>query len=457
MPSGTFNYTDDTRAYTTAQALDVLNSVLLTKGFTLVRRGDTKAVTLVYLPDGIPASLVEEVAPEQLEGKGDFELVSVIFKLDRLTPEEAEAEIKKLVGPQGSVITLPKSRQIKVTETAGKLRTIRALLIRIEDPLGTGGEFKIFPVKHITPAEAFDMLRPFLDIPEGKNAPVDNSIRIYVDAPNKRLLVAGKAEKLARVQEILDKIDPEGADTVESVKVEDPQLVVYSITTADPDAVLAVLQTLFSGVAPPVRLAKDQKSGNLIAMATPSQHGTIRETIKDMDGNQRVMEVIKLRVVDPQLAVLAINKLFGGGGDPSKGPVNPNAPQVDAEPTARQLLIRGTASQIAQIRSLLEKMGEAAPGQEPGPPVGANVRVLPLKGRSTTAVLEDIQKIWPAYRPQSDPRGHAVGRRHPAAPRRQRAGRLAGGRRGARRGRQDRRGSTQAAPKSRRSRQPSRP
>ena len=37
-PPGTFNYRD-TRSYTPAEALDVLNGVLLTKGYTLVRRG----------------------------------------------------------------------------------------------------------------------------------------------------------------------------------------------------------------------------------------------------------------------------------------------------------------------------------------------------------------------------------------------------------------------------------
>src|SRR5262249_34148973 len=37
-PPGTFNYTD-TRTYTPAEALDVLNGVLLTKGYTLVRHG----------------------------------------------------------------------------------------------------------------------------------------------------------------------------------------------------------------------------------------------------------------------------------------------------------------------------------------------------------------------------------------------------------------------------------
>ncbi len=35
-PPGTFNYTDE-RTFTPAQAIDLLNGVLLTKGYTLVR------------------------------------------------------------------------------------------------------------------------------------------------------------------------------------------------------------------------------------------------------------------------------------------------------------------------------------------------------------------------------------------------------------------------------------
>jgi hypothetical protein len=38
VPPGTLNYTDS-RSYTPAEALDVMNGVLLTKGYTLVRRG----------------------------------------------------------------------------------------------------------------------------------------------------------------------------------------------------------------------------------------------------------------------------------------------------------------------------------------------------------------------------------------------------------------------------------
>ncbi len=50
-PPGTFNYTD-THEYTPAEAIDLLNSVLLTKGYTLIRRN--RMLMLVNLEDGIP-------------------------------------------------------------------------------------------------------------------------------------------------------------------------------------------------------------------------------------------------------------------------------------------------------------------------------------------------------------------------------------------------------------------
>jgi type II secretory pathway component GspD/PulD (secretin) len=303
-PPGTFNYSDD-RQYTPAEAIDLLNSVLLTKGYTLVRRG--RMLIVINLEDPIPKNLVPTIPLESLDTLGESELVSTLFNLDKITPEEAEAEIKKLTGPQGSVVTLPKSRQVLVTETAGRLRAIRSVLARIQSP----------------------------------------------------------------------------------ALEETPQLEVYAVTASDPQAVLSILQTLLAGL-PDVRLALDPKSGNLIALARPLQQKTIRATLEQLQREAQRVEVIRLARVDPQTAVLAITKLFGAG-EAGKS----SAPQVDADPITRQLLVRGTEAQISQIRSLLEKMGES------GPTATANnqkVRVLPLSGPSGRAALERLEEIWPTLR-----------------------------------------------------------
>ena len=61
-PPGTFNYID-TRSYAAEEAIDVLNSVLLTKGYTLVRR--ERMLLLINLEDGIPPNLVTTVPVQE--------------------------------------------------------------------------------------------------------------------------------------------------------------------------------------------------------------------------------------------------------------------------------------------------------------------------------------------------------------------------------------------------------
>jgi type II secretory pathway component GspD/PulD (secretin) len=395
LPPGTFNYADD-REYTPAQAIDLLNSVLLTKGFTLVRH--ERMLMLINLEDGIPPNLVKTIAPEEIDQRGEFELVRAMFSLDRVTPEEVESEVRKLIGPQGAVTTLPKSKQIMVTETAGRLRAIRAVIQRLEDPEGiSSGQMRVFDLGHTTAEEALGVIRPLLDLPLDRNAAPDGSIRMVPDPAGDRLIVSGKPDKVARVAEILEMIDSPGRKPIDDdLPMGDPQMEVYHVAPADPQLVLAVMSTLMAGM-PDVRLAIDEHTSNLYALARPTQHATIRATLNEMIRDAKAVEVIPLRVVDPQTAVLAIRKLFGGGDEKEAKP-DPGAPVVDADPNTRVLLIRGTQGQIAQIRTLLDKMGEAD-ADSLLPASRGTVRVLPIQGHAAQSVLDQIQEIWPSIRP----------------------------------------------------------
>jgi len=131
LPPGTFNYTDN-HSYKPAEAIDLINSVLLTKGYTLLRH--RRMLVLVNLEDGVPPNLVTSVKPEDLDERGDYELVSVLFNVTKMQPEEMEIEISKLLGPQGKVVVLPQAKQIFVTETANRLQTIRDVIGAIENP-----------------------------------------------------------------------------------------------------------------------------------------------------------------------------------------------------------------------------------------------------------------------------------------------------------------------------------
>jgi type II secretory pathway component GspD/PulD (secretin) len=387
-PPGTFNY-QDSRSYTPAEALDLLNSILQTKGYTLVRR--ERLLMLVNLQDGIPPNLVESITPEQLDKRAQYELVSVLFRVERLTPDKAASEIRALLGPQGSIAILNELRTIQVTDTVGRLRTVRNVIDAVERPSNAANDnFKPLALKNITPAEALTIVKQLLNIPVDRNATTDGSIRLFADNTNKAILVGAKPEAIAKVEEILALVDvPNGSGNAALEGA--PQLEVYSIGAADPDTVLSVLQTLLSGNTD-VRLSKDPRNGNLIALARPSLHATIRATIDQLQKDARQLEVFRLRMLDPTLVKEAIVKLYGDGNDPAHN----NAPKVEVDPNLRQVMVRGTATQLTQIKQLLDKMGEGdltASGSDSTS--GSTMQILPLTGRAANSVLGQLEQIWP--------------------------------------------------------------
>ncbi|MEI8371481.1 MAG: secretin N-terminal domain-containing protein [Planctomycetota bacterium] len=391
-PSGTFNYSD-TREYTPAEAIDLLNGVLLTKGYTLVRRD--RMLMLINIEDGIPANLVSTVPLELLDSKGEFELVSVLFNLNKIRPEDTETEVRKLLGPQGSVVALAKSQQLFVTDTAGRLRAVRAFLKRIEGPEGTvSSGLKTFRLKYARPEEVLPILRQLLEIPEEKNLAADGSIRVAQEVGSDRLLVSGRPDKVARASEIIEGLDvpspgAEGTGRLSGT----PQLEVYALNGCDGVSVLAVLQTLLVGQSD-VRLSVDPKTSSLIALARPAQHATIRTTLAQLQHEGQRVEVIRLTRVDPQSALVSINKLFSSG-DPKQP--STTAPQIDADVANRQLLIRGTDAQILQIRDLLTKLGEHFNPGDAGQ--GGRVRTLPMSEEAARAALQRVEEVWPTMRP----------------------------------------------------------
>ena len=393
-PPGTFNY-QDSHEYTPAEAIDLLNSVLLTKGFTLVRH--RRLLMVINLEDGIPANLIEMVPAEELDDRGRYELMSSLFKLDDITAEDAEQEVRKLLGPQGSIVVLPQTGALLITETGGRLRMIRDLLKGAAKPPEEEEKPQLneLVLEHALAEEVLGVVRQLMGLPEDRNAAADGSLRIATDTLGTRLFVTGTEENVEKIKEILKLVDvPNGLDGTPGV-IETPQLEVYSITAADPESVLKVMQTLMAGETE-VRLDIDPKTGSLVALARPSQHATIKATIDQMQRDGRIIEVIQLRVVDPQLAVLSINKLFGITGEEGAGS---RAPLVDADPVTAQLLIRGTESQVEQIQTLLDKMGEAgADDSEYAQAERGNVRMIPLTGGSARSALDQLEMIWPSMR-----------------------------------------------------------
>ena len=406
IPKGTFNYTDS-REYTAAEAIDLLNGVLQTKGYTLVRKG--RMLMVINLEDGIPPNVVETVPVEELDKRGQHEIVEVVFQLQNVSPEEVEQEINKLKGPQGSVTVLPKSRQVRVIETAGRLRLIRRTIQAMENPQGAAARIRPIELQYADPQDALNLLRQLLDIPADRNTSSDGSVHIVLDPMGGRLLVTGKPDAVARVEEVVKAIDvPDPANPQKTRMGDAPQLEVYAVTGADPNSVLQVLQTLLAGM-PEVRLSVEPKTGNIIALGRRAAHATIKATLEQLQRDSRRLEVFPLRTLDPQLAVAAITKLFAKDA-------GPGAPTIDADPYSKRLLVRGSESQIEQIRLMLQQMGESGSSDRLG---ASNLRVVPVTGAAARTALEGLEEMWPTVRPNRirvvTPSAAGISTRRPSA------------------------------------------
>ena len=96
-------------------------------------------------------------------------------------------------------------------------------------------------------------------------------VQITKSANGEKMLFRGTAQQAARLTEILRLIDvPEAARGINGA----PQLEVYAVTTADPDKVVKMLQTLLHN-DPNVILTADKEAGKVVAFATPPQQATI--------------------------------------------------------------------------------------------------------------------------------------------------------------------------------------
>jgi type II secretory pathway component GspD/PulD (secretin) len=104
-------------------------------------------------------------------------------------------------------------------------------------------------------------------------------------------------------------------------------------------------------------------------------------------GGSQQMTVYPLSSLDPVTATSTIRSMFLKDGSA--------APTVEPDVYGRQLMIRGSADQLAQIRTLLAQLGEDGSGQRSGNNT-SRVRTVPLSGRDPEELLPLLQKMWGA-------------------------------------------------------------
>lgn len=382
IPVGTFSFSDPTRSYTTSEALDVLNLSLMKRGYSLVRRG--RLLQLIDLEadnaDKLISEIAEIVTPDALEQRGLSDIVSAVFPLASMSPDSAREELAQLIGPWGRVVVLESARQVKVTETARKLISIRELLRSAASAEANVTEIVL---QNRSADELLEIARPLLGLDPGQNS--NDDIRISIGPLADRIYATGLPGKTALLEALIKKADSPVvmASSVEGEELALPILRTHVINSADTATVFDVLQTLLAGT-PDARIAIDPRTDSIVARARPETHDMIEQSIAEMEGNGQDFKIIELRRLDPAQALLTINKFFGvteTGGD---------GPTVDGDPETGRLWIRGTKDQIATVERLIGELE----GTDTMNGLGEKVRILPYTGKAAQDAVMQVESLW---------------------------------------------------------------
>ncbi|MBN2021635.1 MAG: hypothetical protein JW809_02475, partial [Pirellulales bacterium] len=385
-PPGTFNFSD-ARDYTPTEAIDLLNSVLITKGYTLIHRG--RMLVLVNLKDGIPEGLVPRVPADGLAERGRFEWVSVLFPLGRRDAQEVGTEIAPLLGPHGKAVPMAKTGQMMVTDAADNVRAIGTMIESIPEPPAPKKPEKpapkepakpevpvltVYPITRADPAVAAEVLTKLL--PDAKIALDEkaNQINAYA-VPSQQAVVKG----------VIDQMEAGNPPDKQ------PRLDVYPIDRRrDPDTA----HMAFQAILPKALMGLDPKTGKLVVWATPADHAILRETLSKLDGGTtpattRQMEVHPLEGGDPAATLSMLQTLL------------PDA-QISLDATSRSLVALALPSEQQAIRSTLEQLRAGPSGGE------RQLRSYPLDEPGDATLVAGLKELAPRAQITLEPDGRRL-------------------------------------------------
>ncbi len=436
VPPGTFTYFDDNE-YTPTEALNILNGYLLPKGYMIVRR-DRFAVVL-NVTNGIPPNLVPDVSVDELPKRADNEIVRVVLPLKGKDAATAQQEVQQLLGPQGKVVAMTTTNTLVVTGLVRNVRRVHELLEKYLVEEKSGIQFRAFTLRHIAVTDAERILRDLLGLPKGvqnvsagatgeftgsrfggrfpfafggrfggrgfpgrppsressrfssrtptptpqSTAASSSKVALAADERTNTLLVSAPAEQMEIIDQAIQTIDvaPSGeAGRLAARSSNEPYLEVYTVRNADAAEVTKTLSVLYPGAV----VNEDRRYGRIHIYATPSEQREIAALIQRLDGLGGGMKVavIPTGTLDTATLTTTLQALFANDPD--------NAPSIVAQPG--QLVVRGTADQIAQVQTLLEQLG-AGPGSSSL--WGGRVRSIDLGGRDPMQVLRLLQTVSP--------------------------------------------------------------
>ncbi len=440
------------RGYTVAEVSDLLNRLLLARGYTMLQQDESLVV--VKCAD-LSAAIVPRVAASDLAQRPAHQFVRVQFPLHRLLARDIAEELKPLSSKNGKLTALKATNRLEVMDAVANALEIQRLLdeedsddgevsrsvrefvlryARAEDVRKSLAEF-IGATLSATPAtgramspqqlaQQQAMMRAQMQAAQRaqqskKTAvapkPKVEPVRMMVNRNRNSILVQAPPDKMAVIAEAIKLIDVprEGAQSLQAIL---GRMKVYRLAQLDPRKLVATLNEV-GGLDPTTRLEADDVNKAIIAYATPADHFTIQSTIEKLDSSARKIEVIPLRRLAADEVAGTIQYLmvgqkaekkpsrssyYGGyypydyGRRSSTTAGSKDEFRVEADVENNRLLVRANDMELEEVVSILVKLGEIPRADS----AQGATRILDIApDEKLDAFLEQLERRWKRVAP----------------------------------------------------------
>ncbi|MEZ6043008.1 MAG: secretin N-terminal domain-containing protein [Planctomycetaceae bacterium] len=368
----------ETRTYRLQKGdADAAQSALMALFPTAVLVTDRLDRVLVATASSEQHETISQVVDQMNGVKTDSSLQTVSYRMGIGDADEAQSALSALL-PDAVLVTDRRASVLVATATAEQHETIKAIVGQMNGE--TSPDERPVPQNYpLNQADGFTML----EVLENLFSTADD-VRLSLDEVNQTIVAVARPDQQDIIQKTLAAVDPADGEAAFTLKV-------YPVGDFDQGQVRQVVDDMLRDRIAGSRVHHEHVTGNLLVTTNAEGHRLVEETMLRLGTPEpREMEVFQLSYLEPSTAQSAIDRMIS-----SRFQSEMARPMIHADEDTQQLWVQASKQQIAEMRTLLSRMGES--GLSPAASRNPNLRTIPFGG-STDEAIQKIRDLWPRLR-----------------------------------------------------------
>ncbi len=313
---------------------------------------------VVGIVDIQPVQAERELSVVQLSAKPASEIIPLVTQLlGQLSTQGA---------PAPTLMADPTGKQIIVLAVAKDQERIRTLVKQFDVTPATAAprQFRGVELFSRNAGEFTPLVQQlYQEQLRGQPEPLGGPATLIAETKNNRIMVSGGEKEISRVEAIIRQLDPAASKAVRE------ETRVIRLKTASAGELVGLVDKSLNAQTQQVKVLLDARSNSLVVTGERAAVEAAAKMIEQLDSRPdsgpRELRVFELKSADATSLAPTVTGLFAELMKDQRGADYVSATKVVPDTVANRLIVTGTAEELEQISSLVNRL-DNSPQQAPG-------------------------------------------------------------------------------------------